>query len=88
MQVLNRLKKSSTALHSIPIASYESIMRLVAKIFSYVQNHAPSMVTGIYGTNVLAYDITCNNCPQNQATYVPSVYPNTANKTPTGASDG
>ncbi|MFT5759111.1 MAG: carboxypeptidase T [Alteromonadaceae bacterium] len=48
MQVLISLKTSSTALHSILIASYYSIMHLVAKIFSHVQNHAPSMTTGIY----------------------------------------
>ena len=40
-------KNSSTALHSIPIASYGSIMHLVAKLFSHVKNHASSLVTGI-----------------------------------------
>ncbi|MFT5758118.1 MAG: hypothetical protein ACI9LM_002857, partial [Alteromonadaceae bacterium] len=40
-------KTSSTALHSILIARYYSIMHLVAKIFSHVQNHASSMTTGI-----------------------------------------
>lgn len=28
------------------------------------------------------------NCPHNQAQYVPSAYPNTANSTPTGAKAG
>ncbi|MFT5756532.1 MAG: hypothetical protein ACI9LM_001251, partial [Alteromonadaceae bacterium] len=35
MQVLISLKTSSTALHSILIARYYSIMHLVAKIFSH-----------------------------------------------------
>jgi hypothetical protein len=47
MQVFISLKILATALHSIPITCYCSIMRLVIKVFSHVENHAYSMATGI-----------------------------------------
>jgi hypothetical protein len=40
MHVFIRPKKTSTALHSIPRASYDSIMRLVDDFFSYAKIQA------------------------------------------------
>ena len=56
MQVLKRFKSPSTALLSIPIASYCSIKRLLDKRLNSPQIPAFRMTTGIYiTTSIFSY---------------------------------